>query len=168
MSKQPFFKRLKDISFVGLFLCLLFFSLCSRSVAEEKRTGTKGPVTITSSTLTADNKTRTALFEGSVTAKAEDTTMHADRMLVHYTEEGKVTRIEATGHVRLVKGERVITSDEATFLADEEKVIFTGQPKAVEGSTMVTGTRMIYLMKEDRSLVEQSRVFMEKGAAKTR
>jgi lipopolysaccharide export system protein LptA len=62
----------------------------------------------------------------------------------------------------------VITSDEATFLADEEKVIFTGQPKAVEGSTMVTGARMIYLMKEDRSLVEQSRVFMEKGAAKTR
>jgi lipopolysaccharide export system protein LptA len=88
-------------------------------------------------------------------------------MLVHYTDAGKVTKIEASGHVKLLKGERVITSDEATFLADEEKVIFTGQPKAVEGTTMVTGTKMIYLMREDRSLVEQSRVFMEKGTPKT-
>lgn len=127
----------------------------------------KGPITITSSALTADNKARTALFEGSVIAKTESAVFYADKMLVHYTEAGKVTKIEANGHVKLVKGERVITSGEATFLADEEKVIFTGQPKAVEGSTMVTGTRMVYLMKEDRSLVEDSRVFMEKGASKT-
>lgn len=153
---------------IGLFPCLVFFSLCSRSAGEEKLIETKGPITITSSTLTADNKAHTALFEGSVMAKTETTTIHADKMLVHYTDAGKVTKIEATGHVRLVKGERVITSDEATFLADEEKVIFTGQPKAVEGTTMVTGTKMIYLMKEDRSLVEQSRVFMEKGPSKPR
>ena len=128
---------------------------------------TKGPITITSSTLTADNKAHTALFEGSVMAKTETIVIHADKMLVHYTDAGKVTKVEATGHVKLVKGERVITSDEATFLADEEKVIFAGQPKAVEGTTMVTGTKMIYLIKEDRSLVEHSRVFMEKGAPKT-
>ena len=167
MLKPPFFETLKDICCVGLLSCLLFFSLCFRSAGEQKLIETKGPITITSSTLTADNRAHTALFEGSVTAKTEDTTMHADKMLVHYTEAGKVTKIEASGHVKLVKGDRVITSDEATFLADEEKVIFTGQPRAVEGSTMVTGTRMIYLMKEDRSLVEQSRVFMEKGAPKS-
>jgi lipopolysaccharide export system protein LptA len=168
MSKPPFSKSLKDTCFIGVFSCLVLFSLCFRSEGEEKLMETKGPITITSSTLTADNKAHTALFEGSVTAKTETTTIHADKMLVHYTDAGKVTQIEAIGHVKLVKGERVITSDEATFLADEEKVIFTGQPKAVEGTTMVTGTKMIYLMKEDRSLVEQSRVYMEKGTPKTK
>lgn len=168
MLKPPFFRALKGICFIGLFSCLLLFSLCVRSGAEERLMETKGPITITSSTLTADNKAHTALFEGSVMAKTETATIQADTMLVHYTDAGKVTKIEAIGHVRLVKGERVITSDEATFLADEEKVIFTGQPKAVEGTTMVTGTKMIYLMKEDRSLVEQSRVFMEKGSPNPR
>jgi len=166
MSKPPFFRALKDVYFIGLFSCLLFFPLCDRAGAEEKLIETKGPITITSSTLTADNRAHTALFEGSVIAKTESSVMQADKMLVHYTDAGKVTTIEVTGHVRLVKGERVITSDEATYFADEEKVIFTGQPKAVEGTTMVTGTKMIYLMKEDRSLVEQGRVFMEKGSPK--
>lgn len=167
MSKPPFFETLKVTCFIGLLSCLVLFSLCFRSSGEEKLLEKKGPITITSSTMTADNKAHTALFEGSVMAKTETTIIYADKMLVYYTDAGKVTRIEASGHVKLLKGERVITSDEATFLADEEKVIFTGQPKAVEGTTMVTGTKMIYLMKEDRSLVEQSRVFMEKGTPKT-
>lgn len=89
-------------------------------------------------------------------------TLYSDRMLVYSSEEGKITKIEASGHVRLLKGEKVITSDEATYYAGEEKVVFTGRPKAVEGNNMVTGTKMTYLMNEDRSLVENSRVFMEK------
>ena len=163
MLKPPFSKNLRNIC---IFSCFVVFSLCFQSAGEEKPLEPKGPITITSSTLTADNKAHTALFEGSVMAKTETETIYADKMLVHYTDAGRVTKIETAGHVKLVKGARVITSDEATFLADEEKVIFTGQPKAVEGTTMVTGTKMIYLMKEDRSLVEQGRVFMEKGSPK--
>ena len=151
---------------LGLFSCLLFLLLSSRSGGEEKLLETKGPITITSSTLTADNKAHTALFEGSVVAKTANAIFHADKMLVHYSEAGKVTQIEATGHVQLVKGERVITSEEAIFFADEERVLFTGSPKAVEGTTIVTGTKMIYLIKEERSLVEQGKVYMEKGSPK--
>jgi len=154
------------MGFISLFVCLVLMSLCHQAAGEDKLLETKGPITITSSTLTADNTAHTALFEGSVIARTESATLYADKMLVHYTDAGKVTQIDATGHVKLVKGERVITSDEATFLADEEKVIFTGEPKAVEGTTMVTGTKMIYLMKEERSLVEQGKVYMEKNAPK--
>jgi lipopolysaccharide export system protein LptA len=139
-----------------------------RSSAEEKPFETKGPITITSVSLTADNKTHTALFEGSVIAKTETMVFYADTMLVHYTEDGRVTKIEANGHIKLIKGERVITSDTATYFAEEEKVIFIGQPKAVEGANMITGTKMTYLLKEDRSLVENSKVFIEKGSTKNR
>lgn len=168
MSKQSSFKRFRGVFSIGPLSWLIIFSFFSLSAGEDKLIETKGPITITSSTLTADNKAHTALFEGSVVAKTDATTIYSDKMLVYYSEGGKVTKIEADGHVKLIKGERVITSDEATYLANDEKVIFTGQPKAVEGNNMVTGTKMIYLMKEDRSIVENSKVFMERGSPKSR
>ncbi len=147
------------------FLFSLLLSLCASSYGEEKLFESKGPITITSEKLTADNKARTALFEGSVVAKTETTTIYSDRMLVYYAESGKVTKIEATGHVKLVKGDRVITSDAATYYAeDPERVIFTGSPRAVEGKNVITGAKMTYFMKDDRSIVENSKVFMEKGS----
>lgn len=152
-----------------VFLCSLSFVLCSSIAgAEDKPLETKGPVTITSSSLTADNIAHTALFEGSVIAKTDTMTIYADRMLVYYTDKGKIIRIEADGHVRVVRGERVITSGAATYFADDEKVVFTGQPKAVEGKSMVSGTKMIYMMKGDRSIVENSKVFIEREATKGR
>jgi lipopolysaccharide export system protein LptA len=136
----------------------------SRCFGEEKLLETKGPVVITSSTLTADNKGHTALFEGAVVAKSETMTIFADKMLVYYTEDGKMTKIIASGSVKVIKGERVITSDEATYFAEEEKAVFTGQPKAVEGTSVVTGTKITYMMKDDRSIVENSKVFMERSS----
>jgi len=141
--------------------CLVGSLFLTISIAQEKLIETRGPTTITASTLTADNKARTALFEGSVVAKNDAITIQSDRMLVHYAEAGKVTKIEATGHVKVIKGERIITSDDATYFADEEKVIFTGHPRAMEEGNVVSGTKMIYLVKEDRSIVENSKVFIE-------
>lgn len=145
---------LSSIIFIFMFLPI--------AGGEDKLLGSKGPVVITSTTLTADNKARTALFEGSVIAKSENMTLYSDKMLVHYTETGKITKIEATGHIKLIKGERVITSDSAVYLAEEEKVIFTGEPRAMEGSSIVTGTKMTYHLKDDRSIVENSKVIIKK------
>jgi lipopolysaccharide export system protein LptA len=44
--------------------------------------------------------------------------------------------------------------------ADEDKVIFTGEPRAVDGENVVTGTKMKFFIKEDRSYVENSKVFL--------
>jgi lipopolysaccharide export system protein LptA len=120
-----------------------------------------GPITITSGTLTADNLARTALFEQSVIARTAHMTMYADRMLVHHDKEsGNVTRIDVSGTVRVTTANRVITSRDAVYYAGEEKIVFTGEPKAVEGENMVTGTKMTYFMNEDRFLVEGSRVIL--------
>ncbi len=166
MSKQLFSRTGRLVLFSGLSLCLSFLLFQPSSRAEDRLVEAKGPITVTSSTLTADNKAHTALFEGSVVAKTETMTIYSDRMLVYYSDAGKVTKIDVTGHVKLMKGERIITSDAATYFADDqERVVFTGQPKAVEGSNVVTGTKMIYLVKEDRSYVENSKVFMERSSA---
>jgi lipopolysaccharide export system protein LptA len=85
-------------------------------------------------------------------------------MLVYSNKDsGDVTKIDATGAVKMIKDKRVITSHEATYYAEGEKVIFTGDPKAVEDGNVMTGKKMTYLMNEDRFLVDDSKVFLTKG-----
>jgi lipopolysaccharide export system protein LptA len=130
--------------------------------AEEAKPKVKGPITITSESLTADNKEHTALFERNVIAKTTDMTIYADWMLVFYEEQGgDVTKIEAKGDVRVYRDTKVITSKEAVYFADEEKVVFTGSPQAVDGENVVTGSKIVYYTKDDRSFVENSKVILK-------
>ena len=130
----------------------------------------KEPTVITAESLTADNKAKTALFTGSVVAKKGDSTFYADRMLVYYVESGdgensNIDKIEADGHVKLVRNDRIITSGKFVYYAGEqERAVFTEKPRATENKNIVTGTVMTYYIKEDRSVVENSKIFIvEKG-----
>ena len=124
----------------------------------------KGPVTVTSETLTADNQAHTALFEKNVIAKTTDMTMYADWMLVYYTDPGgDITEIRLKGNVKVHKEDKVITSQEATYYTDlPERIVFTGAPRAVDGQNVVSGTKITHYMEEDRSFVEGgSKVIMK-------
>lgn len=151
---------LKRFLIISLFLFVVNpASVCSED-AKSKLRG--GPITVTSDSLTADNKSHSALFEKNVVAKTADMTIHADRMQVYYKEDtGDVIKIEATGDVKLHRDSRVITAGAATYYADEEKVVFTGDPRAVDGENIVTGTAMTYFLRDDRSYVEHSKVFLK-------
>lgn len=155
-------KRFFITDFCRLWCLLAVFLFIATDIrAESSAKKIKGPITITSEMLTADNQARTALFEQSVIARTTDMTMYADKMLVYYDKDtGNVTRIDAGGAVKVVRGDRIITAQEAVYYANGEKIIFTGEPKAVEGQNVVTGREMTYLMNEDRFLVEGSKVFL--------
>ena len=140
---------------------LVFFAFPANISAENAMKKIQGPVTITSGMLTADNQAHTALFEQSVIARTTDMTMYADNMLVHYDQKtGNVIRIDVSGTVKVITANLVITSREAVYYAGEEKIVFTGEPRAVDGGNVVTGKEMTYLMNEDRFLVESSKVFL--------
>jgi len=156
MSKRHFVSNLCHCGGV----LLLVFLLSSTGFAEEAKK-IQGPVVITSQKLAADNKTHSAVFEHSVVARTPDMTIWADLMNVTYDSvTGNVTRIDAQGNVRVMKEKRVITAREATYFSGEEKVVFTGEPRAAEGENVITGKTMTYLMKEDRFIVEGSKVFI--------
>lgn len=140
--------------------------VCALNCPAAPKPQVRGPITVTSGTLTADNKAHTAFFEKNVVAKTPNMTLYADSMLVFYTEKGgNVTKIEASGNVRLYKDSRVITSQKATYFADQDKVVFTGEPRAVDGENVVTGSKMTYFIAEDRSFVENSKVILKNGGA---
>ena len=146
-------------------LIISIFFLCFPAIqagAENQKANIKGPVTITSETLTADNKAHTALFENKVVAVTTDLTIQSDKMLVFYKEDGgDVTKIEATGNVRVLRESRIITSKAATYYADEQKVVFTGDPRAMDGDNVVTGTKITYFMDNDRFHVENSKAILK-------
>ncbi|MEW6571717.1 MAG: LptA/OstA family protein [Nitrospirota bacterium] len=145
------------------FFTIVFLALTASAFSQPAAEKIEGPIIITSKTLTTDNKTNTAIFEGSVVARTTDLTMYAVRMIVQYDKiTGKVKQIDAQGDVKLIKENRIITSADATYYANEEKVVFTGAPRAVEGENVVTGKKMIYLMNDDRYIVEDSKVFLTK------
>lgn len=157
-------KRFFIIKVAIINVVLLLSALPAIAAAPAQTPHIKGPITITSETLTADNKAHTALFEKNVVAKTPNLTLYADSMLVFYTEKGgEVTKIEATGNVRLYKDDRVITSRKATYFADQDKVVFTGEPRAVDGKNIVSGSSMTYFISEDRSYVENSKVILKNG-----
>ena len=88
-------------------------------------------------------------------------------MLVYYSEGGSgsnIDKIESDGNVKLVRGDRVVTSGKMVYYAGtdktDERAIFTESPRAAEGKNVVIGTKMTYYMKDDRSLVENSKVFV--------
>lgn len=160
MSRQFFISKLFCLSRALIIFLLLSINAFSAGEAEK----IKGPIIITSEILTADNQTHTAIFERSVVAKTTDMTIYADKMLVYYNKDtGNVIRIDIAGGVKVIKENRVITSKEATYYAEGEKVIFTGEPRAVDGENVVTGKKMTYLLNEDRFLVEDSKVFLKKN-----
>jgi len=124
-------------------------------------------IVITSQTLTVDNKSKVAIFEGSVVAKSDDITIQADKMTVFYDKtHSKITKIHALGNVRVYKKERAIFSNEAIYSGEEERIVFTGHPKAVEGENVITGEQIIYFLKDDRAVVEKSKVVLRSKARK--
>jgi lipopolysaccharide export system protein LptA len=142
-------------------VCLLLASALNAHAQDAKKRLT-GPITVTSETLTNDSQHHTALFEKNVVAKTTEMTIYADRMLVYYNEQGgDVTKIDATGNVKVYKDTRLITSETAVYYADEDKVVFTGEPRALDGDNVVTGSVITYYVKDDRSVVEHSKVFLK-------
>ncbi len=119
-------------------------------------------IVITSHSLIVDNKNNTVMFEGSVVAKSGDITIHSDKMTVSYDNpENKLAKIHAIGNVKVYKKEGVIFADEAVYFGEEEKIVFTGNPKAVEGENIITGTKIIYYFRDDRTIVKESRVVLQ-------
>lgn len=147
-------------SFIALAIFLLFIN---SGFAQQKES--PEPIVITSQTLINDSKAKTATFDGNVVAKRGEVTLYANKMIVYYEDEqkgGNIKMIEAIGNVKLVKADRVITAHKATYYPQpEERVIFTGEPRATEGKNLVTGEKITYFMKDDRSLVEKSKVYLK-------
>lgn len=138
-----------------LFAFLLLFVLGGSALAAPPA-GERGkePITIKSNELSTDSKNRTATFTGKVTARQGDLTIYADRVVVHYKQEGgDVDRVDAVGNVRIVQGDRLATAREGVYLSAEQKIVLSGEPKVFQGENTVSGKVITYFVNEEKSVV---------------
>jgi lipopolysaccharide export system protein LptA len=151
---RPFF-------IVNIFL--IFSVICAAAYAADlPGKSEKKPIVITSETLTADNKNHRAVFEGSVVAKTNELTILSDRMTVFYTDSGdRVSKIHAVGNVKVYNSEKVIFAKEALYFDKEEKIIFSGNAKALEGKNLITGKQITFYLKTNRAVIEDSKIILQ-------
>ncbi len=135
--------------FLAILLCLL---LVAGSFSAYK-SGRKLPIIIEAKKLIADNRAGVVDFIGDVTATKGDMKLVCDRMKV-YLKKGKVFKIVAVGHVEVLLKDKVVKSGNATYYAQDERIVFEGNPEIWKGENVVRGGRIIYFIKDDRSIVE--------------
>lgn len=131
------------------------------------------PVEVTADRLEADDAQHSLVFIGNAVAQQGDITIYAERLTVHYTAvERDIEQIIAEDQVRIIQGERIATGQKAVFDRLEEKVTLTGSPQVQEGENLVTGTEIVLLLEENRSVVQGGQdgrvkaVFVPKSGAK--
>jgi lipopolysaccharide export system protein LptA len=129
-----------------------------KRIAGEKGFGfsaSRAPIDIVSDTVEANQKENTVTFKGNVVAKQEDTTLHANTLVIRYEAETKrLKEIMAIGNVKIVELDRRATGQKATFQQEENKVILDGEAVVREGENEIRGERVIFYVNEERSLVE--------------
>lgn len=136
------------------------------------------PTTITSKKMTVRNLENQAIFEGTVALTRGTLVVYSDKMVVFLQSQGgetgpstnpssskgsdgmpavsnrSVSRIEATGHVKIENVNSNATCEKAVYFTDEEKIILTGDPVAWEKGTRVSGKQITVYLAEERSVVE--------------
>jgi lipopolysaccharide export system protein LptA len=145
-------------------------------------------VVITSRSLVFKNQENVAVFDGKVVMTKAGFIMHADHMIAYFAGaqatdapapkkpiqsaaatarsgpelptlgSRAVSLIEATGNVIMEQGNKKAKSRKAVYSQHDDKLVLTGEPEAWEQGYHVTGTKMTMFLKEDRSIVETSRV----------
>jgi LPS export ABC transporter protein LptC len=100
--------------------------------------------------LEIDYDKNIATFKNNVKVDNKDSLIYSDIMEVYFIPSGKessqspksdtimgskIDKIVSRGHVKIVRGENVSYSDEATYTASDKKIILSGAPKLIIYST---------------------------------
>jgi lipopolysaccharide export system protein LptA len=131
------------------------------------------PINITSERVDADHKANFVTFTGNVVATQADATLTSDRLKVFYKDvssggadkggqkggqanggKRQIERIEADGHVKIVQVDKVATGEHAVYTAADRVMVLTGQPKLWQERNWVRGTKVLFYLDEDKSVVE--------------
>jgi lipopolysaccharide export system protein LptA len=115
------------------------------------------PIEITSDGVEADQKQNKVTFKGNVIAKQGDITLYTNTLIVLYDQTTKkIKEIRGVGNVKIVQLDRRVTSHQATFDQDGNKVVLEGDAVVREGENVVRGERVIYYINEEKAVVEGS------------
>jgi lipopolysaccharide export system protein LptA len=108
----------------------------------------KAPVTVTSESLTVDEKARTAVFAGNVLVVQGEMRLSAAKVQVEYEADAdRIARLWATGGVLLVNAEDAAQSQKAEYVIDTGIVTMTHEVVLTQGPATFTADKFVANMK---------------------
>ena len=124
------------------------------------------PVHVVADRLEVDNKRQVATFIGSVRATQGDVTITSDKLEVYYERKGgegavggisdgggKVRKVVAVGHVKIVQDGRVAVGRRATYWAGARKILLEGNATVWRGRNQISGEKITVFLDQDRAVV---------------
>ncbi|MCX5859042.1 MAG: lipopolysaccharide transport periplasmic protein LptA [Proteobacteria bacterium] len=116
------------------------------------------PVRIQAERLEADNQAGVLIFTGSVLLRQGDLVLSTDRVEAYFNPQNReVTRITATGNVKMSQGDRIAVGDKAEYDVPGEMMVLTGSPRLIQGEDQVEGERIRVDLTKNRYEVESAR-----------
>ncbi|MBU4200879.1 MAG: hypothetical protein KKE37_12195 [Verrucomicrobia bacterium] len=109
---------------------------------------------ITSTRLTFDQQKRTAIFEEQVVVIDPQVKITADKLTVLFSEDNKVTSIEAQGKVVIQQGEKKATCEMAQYEVNDGKFVLTGHPWVENGRDTLSADIITFWRNSNRILCE--------------
>lgn len=141
-------------SAVALFLALISDPLDVAAVQSDLMTeGGRRAVTVTSDTMEASTTGNSVIFRGNVAA-VEDFTICSDELNILYDSNRDVSRIEASGSVRIFQDEKKSTAGRAVYDRKERVIVLTGEPQVTQCSDVIKGDRITVNIDDNNAVVE--------------
>ena len=153
-------KYIRSFFFIALIFSLfhlpvsLSFSEPKKDTSHKKNTAST--IEITSDRMRSENGGQKIIFSGNVAVRQDGLAITSDIIEVYSTSDKKQTdEIVAIGNVEIARGNKKAKGDRAVYLKHLQKIILTGNPKAIawEGDDIIEGREMIFLMEKDRFVV---------------
>jgi len=160
------------LSFFATMLVLCLGAAGAAGAATMPMASNDQPIHVVADSLEVDNKTQVANFVGKVKAVQGDVKITCDKLSVYYDQEGKdqpkakgaagegvldgggkVRKVVAQGHVKVVQKDRIAVGRQATYWAGGRKMLLEGQATVWRGTNQISGEKITVFLDQDRAVV---------------
>ena len=139
-------------------LCLLLLAQPSvqaqgmADVVSGMRTDPDAPINIEADQLDIYDKKKIAIFKGNVHAVQGETTLITSTLTIHYAGGGvgtaqSITRLEASGGVKVTQKDQQATGNNAFVNMETEKITLSGNVVLTQGENVLRGSKLNIDMK---------------------
>jgi len=117
------------------------------------------PVEVSADSLSVDQSTGQAVFDGNVLVVQGDVRISAARVeIVYASGEGGapngIERLKASGGVTFVTATDAAEAQEAVYIIDSSNVVLTGGVLLTQGATAISGERLVVDLKSGSGRME--------------
>lgn len=134
-------------------ICLALVLLCGTqaALAQGASIGLKGaaydgslPVEVTADTLSVDQNSSSAVFEGKARVAQGAMQLGADRIDIDYQADGGgISRVEASGNVTFTNGTEIAEAQSAVYVVGVAEITMTGGVLLLQGQNTISGDQLV-------------------------